>query len=118
MSPKSGLMYSFAAIAAVSIIAQADEVAAASSHVVRAGDTLWSISQQHNVSLAERPDHSETCCHVRHGYRHDSRIEHAPRRRHMASSARHDPERPDAHTDSNERRLDESQLWWEDRLGT
>jgi len=45
-------MYSFAAIAAVSIIAQADEVAAASSHVVRAGDTLWSISQQHNVSLA------------------------------------------------------------------
>ncbi|MFY9856517.1 MAG: LysM peptidoglycan-binding domain-containing protein, partial [Exiguobacterium chiriqhucha] len=52
MSPKSGLMYSFAAIAAVSIIAQADEVAAASSHVVRAGDTLWSISQQHNVSLA------------------------------------------------------------------
>ncbi|WP_236634558.1 C40 family peptidase [Exiguobacterium sp. SL-10] len=53
MSPKSGLMYSFAAIAAVSIIAQADEVAAASTHVVRAGDTLWSISQKHNVSLAD-----------------------------------------------------------------
>ncbi|MCT4778590.1 LysM peptidoglycan-binding domain-containing protein, partial [Exiguobacterium aquaticum] len=45
-------MYSFAAIAAVTIVAQADEAAAASSHVVRAGDTLWSISQQHNVSLA------------------------------------------------------------------
>ncbi|WP_058764462.1 C40 family peptidase [Exiguobacterium chiriqhucha] len=53
MSPKSGLMYSFAAIAAVSIIAQADEVAAASTHVVRAGDTLWSISQTHNVSVAQ-----------------------------------------------------------------
>lgn len=52
MSPKSGLMYSFAAIAAVTIVAQADEAAAASSHIVRAGDTLWSISQQHNVSLA------------------------------------------------------------------
>lgn len=53
MSPKSGLMYSFAAIAAISIIAQADEAAAASTHVVRAGDTLWSISQTHNVSVAQ-----------------------------------------------------------------
>lgn len=52
MSPKSGLMYSFAALTAVSIIAQTEETAAASTHVVRAGDTLWSISRQHDVSVA------------------------------------------------------------------
>ncbi|WP_114167096.1 C40 family peptidase [Exiguobacterium sp. TNDT2] len=46
-------MYSFAAIAAVSIVAQADETAAASTHVVRAGDTLWSISQIHDVPVAQ-----------------------------------------------------------------
>ncbi|MCT4781679.1 MULTISPECIES: C40 family peptidase [Exiguobacterium] len=52
MDHKSGLMYSFAAIAAVTVLAQADDVAAASTHTVRAGDTLWSISQQHNIPLA------------------------------------------------------------------
>ncbi|WP_445002620.1 SH3 domain-containing protein [Exiguobacterium alkaliphilum] len=52
MDHKSGLMYSFAAIAAVSVLAQADDAAAASTHTVRAGDTLWSISQQHNIPLA------------------------------------------------------------------
>lgn len=52
MSRKSGLMYSYAAIAAISIVAQPDEASAASTHVVRAGDTLWSISQQHDVPLA------------------------------------------------------------------
>ena len=52
MNHKSGLMYSFAAIAAVTVLAQADDAAAASTHTVRAGDTLWSISQQHNIPLA------------------------------------------------------------------
>ena len=52
MDHKSGLMYSFAAIAAVTVLAQADDAAAASTHTVRAGDTLWSISQQHNIPLA------------------------------------------------------------------
>ncbi|WP_236639466.1 C40 family peptidase [Exiguobacterium sp. SH5S4] len=52
MNHKSGLMYSFAAIAAVSVLAQADEASAASTHIVRAGDTLWSISQQHQIPLA------------------------------------------------------------------
>lgn len=51
MDHKSGLMYSFAAIAAVTVLAQADDAAAASTHTVRAGDTLWSISQQHNIPL-------------------------------------------------------------------
>lgn len=52
MDHKSGLMYSFAAIAAVTVLVQADDAAAASTHTVRAGDTLWSISQQHNIPLA------------------------------------------------------------------
>ncbi|WP_233589647.1 C40 family peptidase [Exiguobacterium sp. SH0S7] len=52
MDHKSGLIYSFAAFAAVSVIAQADEVSAASTHIVRTGDTLWSISQQHHIPLA------------------------------------------------------------------
>lgn len=51
MDHKSGLIYSFAAIAAVTVLAQADDAAAASTHTVRAGDTLWSISQQHNIPL-------------------------------------------------------------------
>lgn len=52
MDHKSGLMYSFAAIAAATVLAQADDASAASTHTVRAGDTLWSISQQHNVPLS------------------------------------------------------------------
>lgn len=52
MDHKSGLMYSFAAIAAVSVLIQTDQASAASTHIVRPGDTLWSISQQHHVPLA------------------------------------------------------------------
>ncbi|MFN4213517.1 SH3 domain-containing protein [Exiguobacterium sp.] len=52
MNHKSGLMYSFAAIAAITVLSQTDDISAASTHTVRAGDTLWSISQQHNLSLS------------------------------------------------------------------
>lgn len=52
MDRKASLMYSVAAIAAVGVLAQADDVAAASTHVVRSGDTLWSISKQYDVSVA------------------------------------------------------------------
>ncbi|MDX5980355.1 SH3 domain-containing protein [Exiguobacterium profundum] len=52
MNPKSGLTYSFAALAAVSVLAHTDEAAAASTHTVRSGDTLWSISQSYDLSVA------------------------------------------------------------------
>jgi len=51
MNSKSALMYSFATVAAVTALAHADDVAA-SSHTVRSGDTLWSISQTHKIPVA------------------------------------------------------------------
>lgn len=52
MNQKSGLAYSFAAIAAVSFLAHADEASAASTHTVRSGDSLWSISRSYNLSVS------------------------------------------------------------------
>lgn len=52
MNQKSGLTYSFAALAAVSFLAHADEASAASTHTVRSGDSLWSISRSYNLSVS------------------------------------------------------------------
>ena len=52
MDSKSGLMYSFAALATVSVLAHTDEAAAASTHTVRSGDSLWSISRTYDISIS------------------------------------------------------------------